>query len=118
MSVVVCCRFNEYTELPARLSLNGALRLRTLSRDQVTAHLKKAGSRLEPLQLLLQRDSSRQVLAQTPLMLSMMIRTYQDLPPGALDSVQFASVEARKRQLMKAYVEHPFRDAFQGGTIG
>ena len=83
MSVVVCCRFNEYTELPARLSLNGALRLRTLSRDQVAAHLKKAGSRLEPLQLLLQRDSSLQVLAQTPFMLSMMIRTYQDLPQGA-----------------------------------
>jgi len=105
MSVVVCCRFNEYTELPIRLALNGALRLRTLSRDKVTAHLKKSGSRLEPLQLLLQRDSSLQVLAQTPFMLSLMIRTYQDLPPGALDSVQFASVEARKRQLMEAYVE-------------
>ncbi len=118
MSVVVCCRYNEYTELPARLSLNGALRLRTLSRDQVAAHLKKAGSRLEPLQLLLQRDSSLQVLAQTPFWLSMMIRTYQDLRPGAIDSVQFATVEARKRQLLDAYVQRPFPVAFQGGTSG
>jgi predicted NACHT family NTPase len=100
MSVVVCCRFSEYTELPVRLSLNGALCLRTLSRDQVTSYLKRAGSRLETLQLLLQRDSSLQVLAQTPFMLSLMIRTYQDVPPSALEGVQFASVAARKRQLM------------------
>ncbi len=118
MSVVVCCRFNEYIELPQRLTLNGSLRLRTLSREQVVAHLKKAGSRLEPLQSLLQRDSSLQVLAQTPFMLSLMIRTYQDLPPGALDSAQFATVEARKRQLMEAYVQRQFRVAFEGGARG
>jgi hypothetical protein len=118
MSVLVCCRFNDYIELPLRLTLNGALRLRTLSREQVASHLKRAGSALESLQLLLQRDSSLQVLSQTPFMLSLMIRTYQDLPPGALDSKQYATVEARKRQLMDAYVQKQFRVAFQGGTRG
>ncbi len=118
MSVVVCCRFNEYVELPVRLSLNGAIRLRTLSREQIAAHLNRAGSRLVTLQILLQRDSSLQVLAQTPFMLSMMIRTYQDLPPAALDSDQFATIESRKRQLMDAYVERQFRLAMTGGTRG
>jgi hypothetical protein len=47
-----------------------------------------------------------------------MIRTYQDVPPSALEGVQFASVAARKRQLMDAYVERQFRIAFQGGTHG
>ena len=83
VSIVVCCRFNEYTELPIRLMLNGALRLRTLSRAQIGEHLDRAGSRLQGLRSLLERDSSLQVLAQTPFMLSLMIRTYGDLPPGA-----------------------------------
>src|SRR5271157_295499 len=117
MGIVVCCRFKEYIELPVRLTLNGAILLRTLSRDQVTAHLKRAGSRLEALQSLLQRDSSLQVLAQAPFMLSMMIRTYQDLPQGALDSAQFTTIEARKRQLMDAYVQRQFR-LVTGATSG
>jgi hypothetical protein len=116
MSVVVCCRFNEYNALPVRLMLNGALRLRNLTQDQVVAHLKRAGSRLNPLLWRLLRDSSLQILAQTPFKLSMMIRTYQDLPKGALDSEKFVTVEARERQLMEAYVERRFRVAFQGGT--
>ena len=56
----------ELAALPVRLTLNGAIRLRTLSRDQISAHLTRAGSRFETLQALLQRDSSLQVLAQTP----------------------------------------------------
>ncbi len=118
MSVVVCCRFNEYIELPVRLMLNGAIRLRTLSRDQIASHLTRAGTRLQALQSLLQRDSSLQVLAQTPFMLSMMIRTYQDLPHGELASGQFATIEARKRQLMDGYVQRQFRRAVTGGTGG
>jgi hypothetical protein len=70
------------------------------------------------LQLILQRDSSLQVLAQTPFMLSMMIRTYADLPEGALDTGTFATIEARKHQLMEAYVQRQFRIAFQGGSSG
>ncbi len=118
VSVIVCCRFNEYIELPARLTLNGAIRLRTLSRDQIAAHLTRAGSRLQKLQSLLQRDSSIQALAETPFMLSMMIRTYQDLPLSELDSGQFATIEARKRQLMDAYVQRQFRFAITGASGG
>jgi CHAT domain/NACHT domain len=116
--VVVCCRFNEYIDLPLRLTLNGAIRLRTLTRDRVASYLETTGTRLASLRILLQRDSSLQVLAQTPFVLSMMIRTYQDMPPDELDDAQFASVEARKRQLMDAYVERQFRVAFQGGARG
>ncbi len=117
MSVVVCCRFSEYTELPERLKLNGAIRLRTLSRDQVASHLNRAGSRLEPLQSLLQRESSLQVLAQTPFMLSMMIRTYQDLPQGAPESGQFATIDAHERQLMDAYVKTSSGSHFREGSV-
>ena len=118
MSVTVCCRFNEYVELPMRLALNGAIRLRTLSRDQIAAHLARASSGLEVLQALLRRDSSLQILAQTPFMFSLMVRTYQDLPRGALDSDQFATIEARKRQLMDAYVRRQFRLAGTGASGG
>ncbi len=113
-SVVVCCRFNEYIELPVRLTLNGAIRLRTLSREQIAVHLTRAGPRLQALQSLLERDSSLQVLAQTPFMLGLMIRTYQDLSPSELDSGVFTNIETRKRQLMDAYVQRQFRLANSG----
>ncbi len=116
--VVVCCRFNEYIELPSRLALNGAVRLRSLTREQIAAHLDRAGSRVESLRHLLQMDSSLRVLAQTPFMLSMMIRTYEDLSPGALEKQGFTSLEQRKRELMNAYVERQFRIASQGGRRG
>jgi len=48
-------------------------------------------------------------------MLSMMIRTYRNLPQKELDQRQFATVETRKRQLIEAYVQRQFRLVFQGG---
>ena len=118
MSVVVCCRFNEYTELPARLSLNGALRLRTLSRDQVAVQSQEGREPSGALAVALAARFVAPGSGETPFWLSMMIRTYQDLRPGAIDSVQFATVEARKRQLLDAYVQRQFPVAFQGGTSG
>ena len=117
-SVVVCCRLKEYLGLPVRLGLNGAVRLRLLSREQVLAYVTGAGPSLAALQVTLQRDSSLLALAETPFMLSMMARTYQGVPVEALASEAYATIEARRQQLMQAYVQRQFRLAAMGGAHG
>ena len=114
ISVVVCCRFAEYIDLPVRLALNGALRLRALSRNRIMAHVAAARRAFRRLQVLLEQDSSLLILAQTPFMLSMMFRTYRDLPAEQQPNQNFATIEERKKQLMTAYVERQFRLAAVG----
>ena len=112
--VVVCCRLKEYLELPARLALNGAVRLQPLSREQVLAFLAAAGESLAALDRLLQKDSAMLVEARSPLMLSLMVQAYQDLPVGALETEGGESLAARRRKLMDAYVARMFRRAGLG----
>jgi hypothetical protein len=108
---VICCRLNEYLELPVRLALNGAVRLQPLGREQVLNFLAAAGERLAALHHLLQRDSAMLMEARSPLMLSLMVQTYQDLPVGALETESADSLAARRRQLMASYVARMFRQA-------
>ena len=82
--LVVCSRVAEYTSLPVRLKLNGAIRLQPLTLEQVYDYLEVAGSRLEALRMALEADDSLQALAQTPLTLGIMTLAYQNLPPKAL----------------------------------
>ena len=83
VGAVVCCRLQEYIDLPT-LSLNVAVRLLPLGDDQVQGYLAAAGARLAGLRGLLQRDSAMRIEARSPLMLSLMSRAYQDLPVDQL----------------------------------
>ncbi len=106
--VIVCCRFAEYTALPTRLKLNGAIRLEPLSKDQVEKHLEKA-SNMQGLQRAIEGDSSLALLAQSPFMLSLMMHAYRDLPPEALAIEDYAKIADRRSQLMEAYIARQFR---------
>ncbi|MCB9264969.1 MAG: CHAT domain-containing protein [Lewinellaceae bacterium] len=109
MGVVACCRFREYIELNAKLTLNGAIRLRLLSRDKIMDYLHKAGAAYEGLTQLLKTDPSFLQLAETPFMLSMMMRAYQNLEVGQLAGGEFSSINERKKHLLDAYVKRQFR---------
>ena len=108
---VICCRLKEYLDLPVRLALNGAVRLQPLSREAVLALLAAAGERLAALSALLQRDPAMLMEARSPLMLSLMIQSYQGLPVGALESEGTDSLAARRSRLMESYVARMFHQA-------
>ena len=80
VGAVVCCRLAEYIDLPVRLSLNAAVRLLPLADEQVQSYLAGLGERLAGLRALLRRDSALRLEARSPLMLSLMVRAYQDIP--------------------------------------
>ena len=106
--LAVCSRLSEYTALPVRLKLQGAVRLQLLTPDQVDAYLAKAGSRLESLRRALREDEVLQSLARTPLMLSIMSLAYQDQPVGALQGADSDTPESRRLRILETYVERMF----------
>ena len=114
VGAVVCCRLAEYIDLPVRLSLNAAVRLLPLADEQVQDYLTGLGERLAGLRALLQRDSALRLEARSPLMLSLMVRAYQDIPAEQLLQESAATAAARRKQLMSAYVDRMFRLAGLG----
>jgi CHAT domain/NACHT domain len=115
VGVVVCCRLKEYIALPTRLTLNGAIRLQPLSREQVQKYIADAGEKLAALQAVLQKDSDLQIQARSPLMLNLMVRAYQDLAVEDLAREGLQSAEARRKHLFDTYIARMFRRAAQGG---
>ena len=111
MGMVVCCRLREYRELSARLALNAAVRLLPLTDVQVDSYLAAAGAPLAAVRAALQRDSALRIDARSPLLLSLMVRAYQDLTVAEVMNESSASAARRRQQLMAAYVARMFRRA-------
>lgn len=109
--LAVSCRLREYLALPSPLRLNGALRLLPLREDQVWAYIRSGGGRLAALGLLLERDSGLRLEARSPLMLGLMTRTYEGLPPDEIVHADARSLAARRRALMEAYVLRMYQRA-------
>ena len=112
--LAVCSRVTDYTALPVRLKLNGAIRLQPLSLEQVDDYLEAAGEQLTVLRTALEVDEELQSLAQTPLTLGIMVLAYQDLPVEGLVGQAQQSLEARRRHLFETYIERMFRRKGQG----
>jgi eukaryotic-like serine/threonine-protein kinase len=106
--LVVCCRLNEYRWLPERLKLNGAIRLEPLSSEEVSNYLAASGPKLAALREAVNTDPVLQELAQTPLMLSIMSLAYQGAAGNELASQKRGSLEERRKQIFRLYVEQMF----------
>jgi MFS family permease/DNA polymerase III delta prime subunit len=107
--VVVCSRIEEYTRLPVRLKLNGAIRLQPLTLAQVYEYLDAAGSKLDALREALQKDKDLQELAKSPLILGIMSLAYQDVSLDIPTHQSLATTEARRQHLLDTYIERMFK---------
>jgi len=109
--MIICCRVKDYRELGDRLKLKSALVLQSLTNAQVQAYLARLQSNLTLLKSLLIEDVTLQELAQSPLLLNIMVLAYQgievgDMPTGTI-------VSNRKKQLFNDYINR----IFQGSRI-
>ena len=93
--LVVCSRVEEYTCLPVRLQLNGAIQLLPLTLEQTDKYLEAVGTELDVLRAALQIDDGLKSLAQSPLILGIMILAYQDLPVERLIRQAHHTLESR-----------------------
>jgi eukaryotic-like serine/threonine-protein kinase len=100
--MAVACHTQVYQELPARLQLETAVALRPLTPAQVDEHLGAAGPAFAGVRAALAGDTGLRELAASPLMLTLLERTFQNAAPEDLPSGRAAGIE----RFFEAYVTH------------
>ncbi|HEX2907554.1 MAG TPA: NACHT domain-containing protein, partial [Phototrophicaceae bacterium] len=115
VDLVVCSRIEEYDQLSTKLNLQGAIVLKPLTMEQIKDYLTVFGDKTITLRKLLEDKSQLFEIAQSPLMLSIMIMAYQveNMPPDA--AIVGRGLVGRMRLydpyklLFDLYVKHMFK---------
>ena len=114
--LVVCCRLQEYHWLPERLEMNGAICIKPLDQKQIDNYFALVGPEFEQLRLAIDADADLQELAQSPFMLNVISMAYQSgSPVKPIDQGQ--SLEARRTEIFKAYVDKVFHHKESLGQV-
>lgn len=106
--LAVCSRLTEYTDLPVRLCVTGAICLQPLTQEQVKDHITRPGDSLVGLSSALEKDQALQAVANTPLMLDVMTVAYRDLPAEELTSEALNTKKERRNHLFDTYIDKMF----------
>jgi hypothetical protein len=101
--LVVCSRRDDYAILSTPLQLWGAVELQPLPLAQIDEYLTNLGESVHGIRTALHADDALQELVQTPLILNIVILTYQGMP--AEDVSASGSLEEQHSRLFKAYVQ-------------
>lgn len=111
--IAVCCRLEEYEALAVRLKLGGAVHLQPLVAEEVLEQLRRAGPSLSALTEVLEREAALQELAQSPLMLDVMMLAFRD---WSGDTGESSNVESWRQHIFGVYTQRMFaRSIGRGG---
>ncbi|MEH2032197.1 MAG: NACHT domain-containing protein [Nostoc sp.] len=99
--LLVCSRWEEYANYPERLQLNGAICLRLLSYHQIKNYL--ANLNRTQLWQFLQTDTTLLELVRKPLMLSIIILSYEELATER--GINLTSNISPLEYLLNAYIQ-------------
>ena len=129
--MVVCSRIRDYEKLPQKLQFQAALYLRPLTDEQILSYLNRPDRGLTGLKSLLEKDAAVQdantsliELARSPLILNIMVLTYQGVSPEEI-LPQGRGLEGRpnyQEQLFDAYIQRmlkhrPDHQAYSAAAI-
>ncbi len=106
VDMVVCSRIRDYEALTNQLKLNGAVVIQPLADDQIQHYLTALGSDVAVVRDLITRDEQLRELAQSPLMLSVIILAYRGT--SASDIPDFDNIETQRKHLFDIYVRRVF----------
>jgi hypothetical protein len=106
MRMAICCRQAEYERLPRQLRLGGAVLAQPLTPEQIDAYLARGGEPLVGLRAAVHVDLALQELAQSPLMLGIMIGAYRGQRARAL--LGQGAAGGQQKRLFAAYVDRMF----------
>ena len=105
--VAVCCRVKDYDSIGQKLELDGAVAIQPLARADVEDYLQRLGKPLEGVTQMLVQDATVWELLDTPLMVDILVRSYQDLPAESLALP--GGIDEQRRHLFRAYVDRMFQ---------
>ena len=103
VSLVICCRKEEYFAQALRIALCKAVVVQPLTPKQIDLYLARAGSQLEPVRQALLDDPLLQEMSTNPLMLSIVALTYRG--EASADLTHIGSLDLRRRQIFETYVQ-------------
>ncbi|WP_416672395.1 protein kinase domain-containing protein [Egbenema bharatensis] len=104
--LVVCSRSRDYEALSHRLKVQVAVCLRSLTSEQIHYYLDSLSTNLSGLKQLLQ-DQILLELAQSPLLLNLMVLAYQGI--AVEDLPQTEVLAERRSQVFDAYIDRMFQ---------
>lgn len=106
VDIVVSSRTLDYDNLTHQLRLNGAIVIQPLSQEQIDEYLRAFGSDMDTLREFITQDEQLRELAQSPLMLSIMVLTYRGGSNLILTTQE--DTENVRQVLFEAYIQRMF----------
>jgi len=105
-SLAVCSRSQDYSDLKATLSFEGAIEVQPLTQGQITEFFNRIEDEMAGIKQALEKDSGLREMAETPLFLNIMLMAYR----GKRDvEISVAGDEnAQRRHLFDYYIQHMF----------
>jgi len=105
-SLAVCSRSQDYADLNAKLSFEGAIEVQPLTQKQITEFFNRFGKEMAGIKQVLKKDNALREMAETPLFLSIMILAYRDKQD--VEILVSGDEKARRKHLFDTYIERMF----------
>jgi len=105
-SLAVCSRSQDYADLNAKLSFEGAIEVQPLTQGQIAEFFNRFGDAIAGIKQVLKKDSALREMAETPLFLSIMILAYRDKQD--VEILVSGDEKARRKHLFDNYIERIF----------
>ncbi|MEX6775244.1 NACHT domain-containing protein [Limnospira fusiformis] len=100
--MVVCSRIKDYESLSSRLEFQGAIFIEDLTLEQISNYFEQVGDRLKGVKEVWVKDKVLQELTKTPLMLSIIAITYENISATELPQMP---LEKRREHLFSQYIQ-------------
>lgn len=105
-SLAVCSRSQDYADLNAKLSFEGAIEVQPLTQEQITEFFNRFGKEMAGIKQALEKDNALREMAETPLFLSIMLMAYRDKQDVDIWVSQDEKVQ--RKHLFDTYIERMF----------
>jgi hypothetical protein len=105
-SLAVCSRSQDYADLNAKLSFEGAIEVQPLTQEQVYEFFNRFGEEMAGIKQVLQKDSTLREMAETPLFLSIMLMAYRDKRDAEI--LVLGDEKPQRKHLFNNYIERMF----------
>lgn len=105
-SLAVCSRSQDYADLNAKLSFEGAIEVQPLTQEKIAEFFNRFGDEMAGIKQALEKDSALREMAETPLFLSIMIMAYWDKKNAEI--FVFQDQKVQRIHLLNAYIRSMF----------
>ena len=114
-SLAVCSRSQDYADLNAKLSFEGAIEVQPLTQEQIHEFFNRFGDEMTGIKQVLKKDSALREMAETPLFLSIMIMAYRD--KRDVEILTLGDEKARRKHLFDTYIQRMFERRLENGIF-